>query len=145
MNFKILKHRIKKKKNHSNRTTGDYQNSYPLSSEKVLLWFTFCGWFPAVPVCLLVSFPVHNFPGGSAGKESTCSVGDLGLIPGLGRSPGEGNGYPLQYSGLENPVVCIVPLYSPTPKELGHDWVTFTFTFPFIILFVSSCGLFFSA
>ena len=43
-----------------------------------------------------------GFPCGSAGKESACSVGDLGLIPGLGRSPGEGKGYPLQYSGLEN-------------------------------------------
>ena len=42
------------------------------------------------------------FPGGSAGKESTCNVGDLGLIPGLGRSPGKGKDYPLQYSGLEN-------------------------------------------
>ena len=41
-------------------------------------------------------------PCGSAGKESTCYVGDLSLIPGLGRSPGEGKGYPLQYSGLEN-------------------------------------------
>ena len=39
---------------------------------------------------------------GSAGKESACNVGDLGLIPGSGRSPGEGKGYPLQYSGLEN-------------------------------------------
>ena len=43
-----------------------------------------------------------GFPCGSAGKESTCSAGDLGSIPGLGRSPGEGKGYPLQYSGLEN-------------------------------------------
>ena len=43
-----------------------------------------------------------GFLGGSAGKESTCSVGDLGSIPGLGRSPEEGSGYPLQYSGLEN-------------------------------------------
>ena len=43
-----------------------------------------------------------GFPGGSAGKESACNVGDLDLIPGLGRSPGEGKGYPLQYSGLEN-------------------------------------------
>ena len=43
-----------------------------------------------------------GFPGGSAGKESACNVGDLGSIPGLGRSPGEGKGYPLQYSGLEN-------------------------------------------
>ena len=42
-----------------------------------------------------------GFPGGSDGKESTCNAGDHGSIPGLGRSPGEGNGYPLQYSGLE--------------------------------------------
>ena len=47
--------------------------------------------------------------GGSAGEESTCNAGDLGSIPGLGRSPGEGKGYPLQYSGLENPMDCIGP------------------------------------
>ena len=46
--------------------------------------------------------------GGFAGKESTCNAGDLGLIPGLGRSPGEGNSYPPQYSGLENSMDCIV-------------------------------------
>ena len=45
-----------------------------------------------------------GFLGGSAGKESTCKFGDLRLIPGLGRPPGEGNGYPLQYFGLENPI-----------------------------------------
>ena len=45
---------------------------------------------------------LQGFPGGSDCKEFACNVGDLGLIPGLGRSPGEGNGYPLQYSGLEN-------------------------------------------
>ena len=44
-----------------------------------------------------------GFPDGSDGKESTCNAGDLDSIPGLGRSPGEGNGYPLQYSCLENP------------------------------------------
>ena len=49
-----------------------------------------------------------GFPGDSAGKESACNVGDLGLIPGLGRSPGEGNGYPLQCSGLENSMDCII-------------------------------------
>ena len=49
-----------------------------------------------------------SFPGGSAGKESTCNVGDLGSIPGLRRSPGERNHYPLQYSGLENSMDCIV-------------------------------------
>ena len=43
-----------------------------------------------------------GFPGGSDGKESTCNAGDLHLIPGLGRSSGEGNSYPLQYPGLEN-------------------------------------------
>ena len=49
-----------------------------------------------------------GFPGGSDGNESACNVGDLGLIPGLRRSPEEGNGYPLQYSGLENFRDCIV-------------------------------------
>ena len=48
--------------------------------------------------CLLLL----GFPGGSNGKESACNTGDLGPIPGSGRSPGEGNGYPLQYSWLEN-------------------------------------------
>ena len=44
-----------------------------------------------------------DFPGGSDGKESSCNMGDLGSVPGLGRSPGRGHGYPLQYSCLENP------------------------------------------
>ena len=48
------------------------------------------------------------FPCGSAGNESACNAGDLGSIPGLGGSPGEGKGYPLQYSGLENSMDCIV-------------------------------------
>ena len=49
-----------------------------------------------------------SFPCGSAGKEFICIAGDLGSIPGLGRSPGEENSYPLQYSGLENAMDCIV-------------------------------------
>ena len=48
------------------------------------------------------------FSCGSVGKESPCNAGYLGLIPGLGRSPGEGKGYSLQYSGLENSMDCIV-------------------------------------
>ena len=60
----------------------------------------------------------------SVGKESACNVGDLGLIPGLRRCPGEGKGYPLQYSGLENSMDCIV---HGVAKR--HNWVTFTFTF----------------
>ena len=48
------------------------------------------------------------FPWGADGKKSTCNEGDLGSIPGLGRSSGEGKGYPLQYSGLEHSMDCIV-------------------------------------
>ena len=64
-----------------------------------------------------------DLPSGSVGKESTCNVGDLGLIPGLGRSPGEGKGYPLQYSGLENSMGCIV--HGVGKSRAGR--VTFTF------------------
>ena len=50
----------------------------------------------------MTSYIIKGFPGSSAGQESTCSAGDPGSIAGLGRFPGEGNGYPLQYSGLES-------------------------------------------
>ena len=53
-------------------------------------------------------FRAISLPDSSVGKESTCNVGDPGSTPGLGRSPGEGKGYPLQYSGLENSMDCIV-------------------------------------
>ena len=53
-------------------------------------------------------YEYQGFPGGLAGKESSYKEGDLGSIPGLGRCPGEGTGYPLQYSGLENSMDCIV-------------------------------------
>ena len=66
-----------------------------------------------------------GFPGGSAGKKSTCDVGDLGSIPGLGRSPGEGKGYPLQCSGLENPTDCIVYGVAKSRTQLS-DLFTFT-------------------
>ena len=61
------------------------------------------------PICFMVQqkkikFDILGFPGGSNGEESACNVGDLGSIPPLGRSPGEGNGYPLQYSCLESPM-----------------------------------------
>ena len=82
------------------------------STEKLLLLsaseflkFTTLSW-----LLNIVNTYTHEvgFPCGSAGKESACNAGDLGSIPGLGRSPGEGKGYPLQYSGLENSVNCIV-------------------------------------
>ena len=68
-------------------------------------------------VCVLFLVTKQGFPGDSDGKESACSAGDLGSIPGLGISPGEGNGNPLQNSCLENSMnrgpwqatVCVVP------------------------------------
>ena len=60
-----------------------------------------------------------GFSGGSAGKESACNAGDLGSIPGLGRSPGEGNGYPLQHFGLENSMNCIVHGVAKSWTRLG--------------------------
>ena len=71
---------------------------------------------------------------GSAGKESTCNAGDLGSIPGLGRSPGEGNGYPLQYPGLENSMDCIV-------HRVAKRWTCLSdFHFHNPLLLDSTCG-----
>ena len=61
-----------------------------------------------------------GFPYGSAGKESTCNVGDLGSIPGLGRSVGEGKGYPPQYSGLKNSMDCIVHGVTKSRTQLSN-------------------------
>ena len=63
-----------------------------------------------------------GFPCGSAGKESAFHAGDLGSIPGLGRSPGEGKGYRLQYSGVENSMDCRV-------HGVAKSWTRLTFTF----------------
>ena len=63
------------------------------------IYWLFCIFY-TYTVNILSKLP--GFPGGSDGKESSCKAGDVDLIPGLGRSPGEGNGSPLQYSCLEN-------------------------------------------
>ena len=68
--------------------------------------------------------PRLGFPGGSAGKESACNAGDLGSIPGLGRSPGEGHSYPLQYSGLENSMDCIVLGVAKSQTRLSDFYFT---------------------
>ena len=67
-------------------------------------------------------------PGGSAGKESACNAGDLGSIPGLGRSPGEGKGYPLLYSSLEISMDCIVHGLTKS-WTLLNDFHSHLFTF----------------
>ena len=61
-----------------------------------------------------------GLPCDSAGKESACNVGDLGLIPGLERSPGEGKGYPLQYSSLENSMDFTVHVVAESRKQLSN-------------------------
>ena len=66
-----------------------------------------------------------GFPGDSAGKESTCNAGDLGLILGLGRSPGEGKGYPLKYSGLKNSMDCRVHSVAKCRTRLSNFHLTF--------------------
>ena len=75
---------------------------------------------------MYVRSPVSVFPfelvlqmHSSANKESACNAGDLRLIPGLGRSPGEGNGSPLQYSSLENSMVCVVQGVSTSWTQLS--------------------------
>ena len=65
-----------------------------------------------------------GFPWDSADNKSTWNAGDPGLIPGLGRLPGEGKSYPFQYSGLEIPWT----VYSMGLQRVGHNWETFTFT-----------------
>ena len=62
---------------------------------------------------------LKGFPGGSEVKASACNVGDLGSTPGSGRSPGEGNGNPLQYSCLENPMDGRA--WSRVSQRVGHD------------------------
>ena len=70
---------------------------------------------------------IRDFPAGSDGKESAYNAGDPGSIPGLARSPGEGQGYPLQYSGLENSMDCIGHGVAKSQTRLsdfhslGHD------------------------
>ena len=68
---------------------------------------------------------MKGFPCDSAGKESSCNAGDLGLIPGLGRTPGEWKGYPLQYYGLENSMDCIVQGVVKSQTQLT-EWISHT-------------------
>ena len=78
-----------------------------------------------------------GFPSGSAGKESACNVGDLGSIPGLGRSPGEGKCYPLQYSGLENSMHWIVHGVTKSRTRLS-DFHSFEFRVTMYFFFTLS-------
>ena len=82
-------------------------------------------WSFSIPVLykpyLNRTLTLKGFPCGSAGKESTCNVGDLGSILGLGWSPGEGKDYPLKYSGLENFIDCRVHGVTKSRTRLSHS------------------------
>ena len=81
---------------------------YPKCALGIFLWQT-CGFpSPHIYITTCKTEATLDFPCSAAGKESACNAGDPGLIPGLGRSPEEGKGYPLQYSGLENSMDCTV-------------------------------------
>ena len=80
-----------------------------------------------------------GLPDSSVGRESTCNVGDPGLIPGLGRSTGEGKVYPLQYSCLENSMGCIGHKESDTTERLS---LHFTYYAPQFLLPTTSCPSF---
>ena len=85
-------------------------------------------WFPCFRFTFLL---FQGFPQDSAGKESTCNAGDLGLMTGLGKPPWEENCYSLQYSGLENSADCIV-------HELANSWTHFHVHFSVPATFVNS-------
>ena len=85
---------------HPSFLPGFIHFSLPFSFSISYVFFLSFTFFPSPPVLIRRGI----FPDNSDDKESTCNAGDLGSIPGLGRSPGEGKGCPLQYSGLENPM-----------------------------------------
>ena len=80
-----------------------------------------------------------GFPGGSDGKESACNVGDLGSVPGLRRSPGEGKGYPLQYSGLENSMDCMV--HGVAKSQIRLTWPVWNFCGSRVNLEIRQCKI----
>ena len=94
--------------------------------------FLVCIWVPISPIYEDVRLDQGST--GSAGKESACNVGDLGSIPGFRRSPGEGKGYPLQYSCLENSMDYIVHWVAKSWTRLNN------FHFHFIFTFYGICG-----
>ena len=90
-------------------------------------WVQSLVWENPLEKGLTTHSSILGFPGGSAGKEASCSVGVLGSIPGLGRSPGGGKGYPLQYSGLKNSMGDIVRALPKSQILLSQFHFHFTF------------------
>ena len=95
-----------------------------VSTEHSWRWVAEFPWQMTCTQCHLCWGSSETFPGGSACKEAACNAGDLGLIPGLGRSPGGGKGYPLQYPGLENSMDCVVHRVVKSQTRLSNFHVT---------------------
>ena len=116
------------------RVSADKSPDSPMGIPLYVNWLFSCSFSHAplntlylstiFAILITMCLGVVCFSCGSAGKESACNEGDLGSIPELGRSCGEGKGYPLQYSGLENSMDC----YSPRGHKESSR-LTFTFTF----------------
>ena len=98
-------------------------------------------------ISVIVLF-ILGFPGGSVGKESACNMEDMGLVPGLGRSPGGGHGNPLQYSCLENPVdrggwwAAVLRLQSWTGLNDKAQHTTFFISVSLYFLFIKLLTVF---
>ena len=112
---------------YSHYCATDIQN-FPSRKTKTLLNISPFS-FPQIPDYYYSTFCLYEFdhfrslmgfPDSSVGKESACNAGDASLIPGLGRSAGEGIGYPLQYSGLENSMDCIVHGVAKSQTRLSN-------------------------
>ena len=112
---------------------------FPIKMPSWAIWPTGgCYWWRLIRNSLLWQFELSRltsfcsgFPGGSDGKESACNAGDLGSIPGWGRSPGEGNGTPLQYSCLEHPMdggAWWAAVHGVAKSQPRLEWLTETHT-----------------
>ena len=107
-----------------------FQSEYQLTTVSACKWTSkLCQRVQQSFEYLILSF--WSFPCGLAVKTSACNAGELGSIHGLGRSPGEGKGNLLQYSGLENSWSLgeFRGLYSPWGRRVGHDWATHFLSF----------------
>ena len=101
-------------------TLSVYQNKLPALDDFLITFLMKANFQNKIHMKLLETVNRSNFPGGSDSKESTCIGGDVGSIPGLGRSPEEGKGHLLQYSGLENSMDCIVHGVTKSQTQLSN-------------------------
>ena len=133
------------------RVSADKSRDSPMGVPLYVNWLFSCSFSHALfntlylsvifAILIMMCLGVVGFSCGSAGKESACNEGDLGSIPELGRSRGEGKGYPLQYSGLENSMDCYSPWGHKESGRLSDFHFHFSFTLVLCSLDSSCLGL----